>query len=180
MLKRLVHIATIRLLKVKIYPPSKECQKPLLCSQQPTVALIHCQTDSKKNLILNSRSTLTVSSPHNFRPPDRASRCAHLSNDLVSLPNDSSHMTDTLSSPFQIASNENGAVQSEDRPAMQLHKFDDMELDTKAPQEFRSGINYRTWEMRIPKNLEKNLTHCHFVYHKYHVKWLEREPGTPR
>jgi hypothetical protein len=53
-------------------------------------------------------------------------------------------MTDALSSPFQIACNENGAVQSEDSPAMQLKKFDDMELYTKAPPEFSNGINYHT------------------------------------
>jgi hypothetical protein len=63
---------------------------------------------------------------------------------MVPLPNNSSHMTDKLSSPFQIASNENGAVQSEDSPAKQVHKFDNMELYTKAPPEFSSGINYRT------------------------------------
>jgi hypothetical protein len=128
MLKRLVQIATIRLLKVKIYPHSKEYENSLFCSQQPIVALIPCQTVSNKNLSLHSRSTLILLSPHNFRPPDRASYCAHLSNDLVPLPNDSSHMTDTLSSPFQ----KNGAVQSEDSPAMQLHKFDDMELQNGA------------------------------------------------
>jgi hypothetical protein len=87
------------------------------------VALIPRQTNSVNKITFHSRSTLIISSLHNFRPPDRASCCAHLSNDLVALPNDSSHMTDTLSSPFQIARNDNEAVQSEERPAMQLYQL---------------------------------------------------------
>jgi hypothetical protein len=32
-------------------------------------------------------------------------------------------------------------------------------------------------DMGKPKDSEKNLTECHFVRHKSHMNWPEREPG---
>jgi hypothetical protein len=31
-----------------------------------------------------------------------------------------------------------------------------------------------------PKNSEKNLSHFHFVHHKFHLDWPGSEPGPPR
>jgi hypothetical protein len=34
-------------------------------------------------------------------------------------------------------------------------------------------------DRRKPKNLEKSLSQCHFVHHKYHKGWPRRETGPP-
>jgi hypothetical protein len=30
------------------------------------------------------------------------------------------------------------------------------------------------------KYIEKNLYHCHFLHHKFHMDWSGTEPGLPR
>jgi hypothetical protein len=53
-------------------------------------------------------------------------------------------MTDTLSSPFQIASNDNGGRPIRRQTGDADVQINDMELYTKALPEFSSGINNTT------------------------------------
>jgi hypothetical protein len=42
------------------------------------------------------------------------------------------------------------------------------------------GLRWNYIDRGKPKNSEKNLSQCHFFYHKSHMDWRGRESGHPR